>query len=48
MQKRIGKCPDNEEELVVLREFIKVSKEQTQFEMEQLQKEVERHYELLD
>lgn len=48
MQKRIGKCPDNEEELVDLREFIKVSKEVTQFEMEALQKEVERHYELLD
>jgi len=31
MQKRIGKVPDNEEELVELREFIKVSKEQTQY-----------------
>jgi len=30
MQKRIGKVPDNEEELVELREFVKVSKEHTQ------------------
>ena len=33
MQKRIGKAPDNEEELVDLREFIKTSKEVTQIEM---------------
>lgn len=48
MQKRIGKVPENEEELVELRDFIKVSKERTQYEMLELQKEVERHYELLD
>jgi hypothetical protein len=33
MQKRISKVPDNEEELVELREFIKTSKEVTQGEM---------------
>ena len=48
MQKRISKVPDNEEELVDLREFIKRSKEHTQGEMLALQKEVESHYELLD
>ena len=48
MQKRISKVPDNEEELVELREFIKTSKEVTQGEMLALQKEVESHYELLD
>ena len=48
MQKRIGKVPDNEEELVELREFIKRSKDHTQHEMLALQQEVERHYELLD
>ena len=48
MQKRIAKVPENEEELVDLREFVKVSKEVTQGEMLALQKEVERHYELLD
>lgn len=48
MQKRIGKIPENEEELVALREFIKVSKEKTTDEMLKLQKEVEQHYELLD
>ena len=48
MQKRIGKVPDNEEELVELREFIKRSKDHTQHEMLRLQQEVERHYELLD
>lgn len=48
MQKRISKTPDNEEELVDLREFIKTSKEVTQGEMLALQKEVEQHYELLD
>ena len=48
MQKRIGKVPENEEELVDLRNFIKTSKEVTQFEMLELQKQVERHYELLD
>ena len=48
MQKRIGKVPDNEEELVELREFIKRSKDHTQHEMQALQQEVERHYELLD
>lgn len=31
MQKRIGKVPENEEELVELREFIRVSKEVTTF-----------------
>lgn len=48
MQKRISKVPENEEELVELREFIKTSKEVTQGEMLALQKEVESHYELLD
>ena len=48
MQKRISKVPENEEELVDLREFIKRSKEHTQGEMLALQKEVESHYELLD
>ena len=33
MQKRISKVPENEEELVDLREFIKTSKEVTQGEM---------------
>jgi hypothetical protein len=33
MQKRISKSPENEEELVELREFIKTSKEVTQGEM---------------
>lgn len=48
MQKRIGKAPDNEEELVDLREFIKTSKEVTQIEMLSLQHQVEKNYELLD
>lgn len=48
MRKRIEKVPDNEEELVELRDFIKQSKEVTTVEMNALQKEVERHYELLD
>ena len=48
MQKRIGKSPENEEELVDLREFIERSKNYTQKEMEALQKAVEQHYELLD
>jgi hypothetical protein len=33
MQKRIGKLPEDEEELVDLREFVKTSKEVTQGEM---------------
>jgi uncharacterized protein YfkK (UPF0435 family) len=41
MQKRIGKSPENEEELVDLREFIERSKNFTQKEMEALQKAVE-------
>ena len=41
MQKRIGKSPENEEELVDLREFIERSKNYTQKEMEALQKAVE-------
>ena len=48
MRKRIEKVPENEEELVDLRDFIKQSKEVTTIEMNALQKEVERHYELLD
>lgn len=29
MQKRIAKCPENEEDLVELKEFIRISKEET-------------------
>jgi dynein heavy chain len=48
MQKRIGKTPDDEAQLVELRDFIKKSKEHTMFELADLLKEVERHYELMD
>ena len=45
---RISKIPENEEELVDLKEFIQVSKDKTQFELLALNKDVEKHYELLD
>jgi hypothetical protein len=48
MQTRIGKTPEDEAQLVELRDFIKRSKEHTLFELHDLLKDVERHYELMD
>ena len=48
MQKVIETCPTNEKELKETREFIAVSKNETQPILHELLKEVDRHYGLLD
>ncbi len=48
MQERISTVPQNEKELVSIREFIKVSRDVTQVQLQEQLKEVNRHWELLD
>lgn len=48
MGEKIKNPPQNEKELVEIREFIKKSKEVTQQELTDILKQVERHYEMLD
>jgi hypothetical protein len=45
---RISTIPSNERELVILKEFIKESKETTSIAMTELLKIVNKHYDLLD
>lgn len=45
---RISTIPSNERELVILKEFIKESKEATSIAMTELLKTVNKHYDLLD
>ena len=48
MQKRITKPPQNEMELVELTEFIEKSRNETKQALEDLLREVEQHYCLMD
>lgn len=48
MQERISTVPQNEKELVSIREFIKISRDVTQISLQEQLKEVNRHWELLD
>ena len=48
MKARISTPPTNEKELIAIKEFIKVSKENTQVDLTDLLKDITKHQELLD
>lgn len=48
MQERIMTIPQNEKELVSIKEFIKVSRDVTQIALQEQLKEINKHWELLD
>jgi len=48
MKHKINTVPVNERELVIIKEFIKVSKEVTQVQLTEMLKDVTKHHELLD
>lgn len=48
MRERIETTPNNEKELVSIREFIKISRDVTQVQLQEQLKSVNKHWELLD